>query len=169
MNTVKLTIATFFFVGYSPIAPGTCGSVVASAVYIAVAYMFPCHLSAVCGILILGALVANIWTCGWARRFFGSDDPQKVVIDEVLGCYVAIILVIGFRSGPEIGPQPWIEAILALGLFRLFDITKPFPIRRIEKLGGGWGLWMDDLAAGVYAGIAAQIGIFCYNAVTGRI
>ena len=155
MNTLKRAIATFFFTGYSPVAPGTCASVLSAGIYVAVAYAFPCHTGAIVGAFIIVALGANLWTGRWAQNAFGGSDPQKMVVDECLGYFAATFLV----SGPE----PWLTALLALGLFRLFDIAKPYPIRRLEKLPGAWGLAMDDLAAGICANVVLQAGLMFYR------
>jgi phosphatidylglycerophosphatase A len=74
-------------------------------------------------------------------RESGRKDPQFVVIDEVAGQWIALL---GSRAD-------WRHALLALGLFRLFDITKPFPARQLESLPEGWGIVFDDVAAGLYA------------------
>jgi phosphatidylglycerophosphatase A len=80
----------------------------------------------------------------------GERDPSCAVIDEVLGMGVAMFLL---PQGPE-----WPFIIMAVILFRLFDIWKPFPIRRLEKLPGGWGIMTDDLVAGLYAFAWVQVG-----------
>jgi phosphatidylglycerophosphatase A len=96
--------------------------------------------------LILGVPAATI-----VARESGRKDPQFVVIDEVAGQWIALL---GSRAN-------WRHALVALLLFRLFDITKPFPIRRLEDLPGGWGIVFDDVAAGLYAlGVASLLRIW---------
>jgi phosphatidylglycerophosphatase A len=74
-------------------------------------------------------------------REAGREDPQFVVVDEVAGQWIALI-----------GARPdWAHALVALALFRLFDIWKPWPVRRLEQLPGGWGIMLDDVAAGLLA------------------
>ncbi|MGI8771500.1 MAG: phosphatidylglycerophosphatase A family protein [Acidobacteriaceae bacterium] len=72
-------------------------------------------------------------------RESGREDPGHVVIDEVAGQWTTLIV-----CHPD-----WLHALMALALFRLFDITKPWPIRKLEALPGGWGIMLDDLAAGL--------------------
>jgi phosphatidylglycerophosphatase A len=84
-------------------------------------------------------------------RESGRKDPQFVVIDEVAGQWIALL---GSRAN-------WRHALIALLLFRLFDIAKPFPIRRLENLPGGWGIVFDDVAAGLYAlGVASLLHLW---------
>ena len=78
-------------------------------------------------------------------------DPGFVVIDEVVGQWIALLG----------SPADWRHGLIALVLFRLFDITKPFPVRRLERLPGGWGIVFDDVAAGLYAlGVASLLRIW---------
>jgi phosphatidylglycerophosphatase A len=86
-----------------------------------------------------------------AARESGLHDPQFVVIDEVAGQWIALLL----------SPVDWRHALIAVVLFRLFDITKPFPARQLERLPEGWGIVFDDVAAGLYAlGIASLLRIW---------
>jgi phosphatidylglycerophosphatase A len=92
-----------------------------------------------CGIalsILLGVPASTI-----AARESGREDPGFVVVDEVAGQWIALLG----------GHASWQHAVLALMLFRLFDITKPFPVRNFESLPEGWGIVFDDVAAGLYA------------------
>ena len=80
----------------------------------------------------------------------GEKDPSSAVIDEVAGMGIAMLAI----------PNQWPFVIMAIILFRLFDIWKPYPIRELEKLPGGWGIMTDDLLAGVYANVWIQIGVW---------
>jgi phosphatidylglycerophosphatase A len=96
--------------------------------------------------IILGVPAATI-----AERESGRHDPGFVVIDEVAGQWLALLG----------SPADWRHGLIALVLFRIFDITKPFPVRRLERLPGGWGIVFDDVAAGLYAlGIASLVQIW---------
>lgn len=138
------TVATFFGAGLGKPGPGTWGSV--GAVLAWALYAFFAHPSAhtllvalLIGIaltLVLGVPAATI-----AARESGRKDPGFVVIDEVAGQWIALLF----------SPFDWQHALAALLLFRLFDITKPFPIRKLESLPEGWGIVFDDVAAGIYA------------------
>jgi phosphatidylglycerophosphatase A len=86
-----------------------------------------------------------------AARESGRHDPGFVVIDEVAGQWITLLFC----------PVDWRHGLIALILFRLFDISKPFPIRRLEDLPEGWGIVFDDVAAGLYAlGVAALLRIW---------
>ena len=142
-------VAAFFGAGFGKPGPGTYGSI--AAVLLWAAFAFTLHpsthtltLALLIGIalsLIFGVPAATI-----VARESGRHDPQFVVIDEVAGQWITLLFC----------PFDWPHALLALILFRLFDVTKPFPIRRIERLPEGWGIVFDDVAAGLYAlGIAS--------------
>jgi phosphatidylglycerophosphatase A len=92
-------------------------------------------------VLIVTAL--GIWASGYAERVYGEKDPHRVVIDEIAGFFVAVFLL----------PWDWRWIGAAFFLFRLFDVWKPWPIRRLQALPGGWGIMVDDLLAGTYTGL----------------
>ncbi len=154
---IRRALATFFYTGYSPVAPGTCASVLSAGFYLLIAYGCPGCLDAAVGILVAATFAANIRVGSWAQKEFGEKDPQKVVIDEALGFFAAVFLISG--------PQPWLIAVIALALFRVFDIAKPFPIRYLEKLRGGWGIALDDFGAGIAANLVFRIGLLVYVAL----
>ncbi len=127
-------IGTWFGCGYFPKGPGTVGSLAAVAI---AATGVPVGLAA---LLLLGPAV---WASGRVALRLGGKDPQIVVVDEVVGQWITL-------AGVPLSP-----AALALGflLFRFFDIVKPWPVRRFESLPGGWGVMMDDVAAGALGAI----------------
>ena len=140
---LALTLATWFGCGYAPKAPGTAGSVAALAIGIALheyAGFAWWHF------LILAAAVAGpaVWAAGVAAKAHQTKDPQFVVIDEVLGQWIALAGARTFN---------WRSYALALALFRLFDIFKPPPVRQLEALPGGFGINADDVMAGIYAAL----------------
>ena len=104
-------------------------------------------------LLVLVALLIfflGVWAGGQSEKFFGRTDPRQVVIDEVVGQMVTFLLV------PH---ASWKLLLAGFGLFRVFDVTKPFPISRAERLPGGWGIMVDDVIAGLYAlGALALLG-----------
>jgi phosphatidylglycerophosphatase A len=102
------------------------------------------------GILLVALLLLGVRACGRLEREEGFKDPSHAVIDEVLGIGIALWAV----------PQEWYYVVSALLLFRVFDIWKPFPIRKAEKLPGGWGVMMDDVLAGTFARVWVQVGIW---------
>jgi phosphatidylglycerophosphatase A len=147
-------VATFFGAGLGKPGPGTWGSAAAVLLWAAVAGgLHPSPdillLTLCCGIalsLLIGVPAASI-----VARESGRNDPGFVVIDEVAGQWITLLL----------SPFNWRNALLAFVLFRLFDITKPFPIRRIERLPAGWGIVFDDVGAGLYAwGVASLLRLW---------
>jgi phosphatidylglycerophosphatase A len=136
-------IATWFYCGYVPIAPGTAGS----AAGLAVAWLL--HRFAgfePAGFLMLGllALAPASWAANATAVQTGLKDPQIVVVDEVVGQWIAL------AGAAHLNWKSWTAAFI---LFRLFDIWKPPPVRQLERVPGGAGIVLDDAAAGVYAAL----------------
>jgi phosphatidylglycerophosphatase A len=102
-------------------------------------------LWALLGAVVLSIFMVGVWAAGGAEKFFGQTDPRYVVIDEVVG------QMLTFLARPD-GAWTWLLA--GFVLFRIFDVVKPFPARRVERLAGGWGIMMDDVAAGAYSMVA---------------
>ncbi|MGI4756126.1 MAG: phosphatidylglycerophosphatase A family protein [Janthinobacterium lividum] len=135
-------VATFFGAGFLKPGPGTYGSIAAVLVWFLVARNVSPHLLPWITLgMALAATAIGIPAATRVATESGRKDPQIVVIDEVAGQWLALTLCL-----PSL---PF--ALLGLVCFRLFDIWKPFPIRRLEKLPSGTGIVVDDLAAGVYA------------------
>ncbi len=144
MRKFAAVLATFFGVGLAPAAPGTAASAVA-----ALAYALALHDLAR---PLYGALVVLLFFVGAAvsaahAADLGRPDPGRIVIDEVCGQLVALAFL----------PAGWLPAGLSFALFRFFDIIKPWPIRRLEKLPGGWGIMADDVGAGLAAALLARL------------
>ena len=147
-------VATFFGAGFGKPGPGTWGSVAAVLLWAGVAYGFHPSPQTLLLALLAGialTLVFGIPAATIAARESGREDPGFVVIDEVAGQWIALLF----------SPVDWHHALIALILFRLFDITKPFPARQLESLPEGWGIVFDDVAAGLYAlGVASLLRIW---------
>ncbi|MDR3726390.1 MAG: phosphatidylglycerophosphatase A [Terracidiphilus sp.] len=144
------TVATFFGAGFGKPGPGTWGSVAAVLLWAAVAWGLHPAPQTLLLILLVGialTLVLGIPAATIAARESGREDPGFVVVDEVAGQWIALL---GSQAN-------WRHALLALVLFRIFDITKPFPIRRLEYLPEGWGIVLDDVGAGLYALLVAWL------------
>lgn len=147
-------VATFFGAGFGKPGPGTWGS--AAAVVLWGVYAWAGNPSSalltialIAGILLTVAIGVPAATI--AARESGRKDPSFVVVDEVAGQWIALLG----------SPVDWRHGLIAFVLFRLFDITKPFPARQLEKLPEGWGIVFDDVAAGLYAwGVAALLRIW---------
>ena len=136
-------LSTWFGCGYAPLAPGTAGSAAAIAIAILVARRagwMPYWFAALAVVVSAPA----IWASGETARQARLKDPGFVVIDEVVGQWLAL-------SGAR--PLNWKSYLAAFLLFRLFDIWKPFPVRQLESLPGGVGIVADDLMAGLYAAL----------------
>jgi phosphatidylglycerophosphatase A len=147
-----VALATWFGCGFSPFAPGTAGSLGALLPAIMLAeyagwkpYYF--------GALAAAALAPSIWAADRTARHYGKKDPGLVVVDEVVGQWIAIsgATVLNWKS--------WLAAFL---LFRLMDIWKPAPVRRLESLPGGVGIVADDVMAGIY-GALVLFAAGCFN------
>ena len=135
-------VATFFGIGRLKPGPGTWASVVTVILWAAASWLTPPANRSLATVLaaVLVTLL-GIPAATKVARTTGIKDPQFVVIDEVAGQLVALIAV----------PLAWKSFLAGLILFRVFDIMKPFPIRRLERLPEGVGIVVDDLGAGVYA------------------
>ena len=167
---LALAIATCG-VGYLPLAPGTWGSLVGVGVYIlargaAMEFFFEIGarrnfnlLHVYYGVIafelvaVLAIALAGTWAASRTEKLSGRKDPGKVVIDEVVGQFIALIPV------PFVLEAAWWTAILAFVLFRFFDIVKPYPARRLESLEAGLGIMADDIVAGVYAAIVVALAV----------
>ena len=128
-------IATGFFSGYSGFAPGTVGSGVALAIYCLLPPLNPWAW----GGLLVGLFFVGVYTSGACEKSWGKD-PRCVVIDEFVGFFVTVSLF----------PQSVLMGIVGFVVFRILDITKPPPARRVEALPGGWGIVGDDVIVGIY-------------------
>ena len=122
--------------------------------------------------LVLGAI--GVWSAARAASYAGSKDPQFVVIDEVAGMHLALLLPLIPIALPHLTSRAdlsdftiffalslvnWKYLLLGFILFRVFDIWKPWPVRSLEKLPGGWGIMADDWMAGVYAAILLRVAL----------
>ncbi len=142
-NPIHL-LAFGFGAGLSPKAPGTVGTAVAVLIYLALPSMSPIIYAG----LILVSFIFGIWLCGKTAEDLGVHDHGGIVWDEFVGLWVAMAAL----------PVSWASIILGFGLFRLFDIFKPWPISWMDKnISGGLGIMLDDIAAGVAT--AVSIGL----------
>jgi len=130
--------------GLAPVAPGTFGTVAAIPLYW---LMSDLPLAAYLGITLVLFLV-GCWLCGWSARDLGVHDHSGIVWDEVVGLLITMTAV----------PAGWGAIALGFGLFRLFDIWKPWPIKGIDaRVDGGFGIMLDDVIAGLYAAVCLQL------------
>ena len=131
-------VAFGFGTGLAPFAPGTFGSlpgVLLAWLLLDVGIYFQLGVA-------VALSLAGIWICGESARRIGVHDHGGIVWDEICGMYITLLLA----------PPTWLGFALAFGLFRFFDIVKPWPIRDLDhRLGGGLGIMLDDLVAALYA------------------
>ena len=144
MQKFILAISSGLGLGYSPVAPGTAGSVL--GVVIALAYSRLGGYKVISGPAYLAICVlvtiVGVWAAGRAEAIYGQKDCGKIVIDEVAGMLITMYLL----------PATPLYLFAGFLVFRLFDIVKPFPARRIDQnVKGGLGVMLDDVVAGVYS------------------
>lgn len=143
MNRLAWLWATWFGCGLWPWGPGTAGSLAALALAWAASRVdgvAPWHLAALAMLLLAPSIAAATRTA----EMSGKKDPSIVVVDEVLGQWMTL-------AGA--GAWTWPQLLAAFVLFRMFDITKPWPVRQFERLPGGTGIVADDIMAGVYGAV----------------
>jgi phosphatidylglycerophosphatase A len=129
--------------GFSPIAPGTVGTLGAVPLAWALSRLgWPAYLGATALLLVLGVVAADR-----AGRHWGVVDASPIVIDEVVGYLLTMALV----------PFSWLTALSGFVLFRLFDVVKPWPVSALDRIKSGLGVMLDDVAAGVLAWVALQL------------
>ena len=137
-------VGTFFGIGLIGGGPGTWASLTAAVIWFFAAreaHLSSAELALGTAVAALGATLIGIPAGSIVERESGREDPGHVVIDEVAGQWIALAAC----------PVEIRHLLLAFGLFRLFDIVKPWPARQLERLHGGLGIMMDDVAAGIYA------------------
>jgi phosphatidylglycerophosphatase A len=142
---LPLAIATVFGVGYAPFAPGTVGSAAGLVLW----WILPATV-AVQAVAIGALFVLGSWSGNVAEHYYGRTDPGQVVIDEVMGMLITLFL----------NPVGWRGALAAFLLFRMFDVIKPYPANRLEKLHGGVGVMADDGMAAIYANLVLRAGLY---------
>src|SRR5262245_48972027 len=140
LRRLGVFVATCAHVGYAPVAPGTFGSLVALVLYYLIRRQqsTTIELGAIAVIVVIG-----LWSATEAEHHFGGIDPGPVVIDEVVGMLMTLAL----------HPVNIWGAIVGFLIFRVLDIVKPWPARRLELLPGGFGVVLDDMMAGVYGNL----------------
>lgn len=144
MRTASRVLATFFGVGLFPAAPGTLASAVAVLLYKLALHelSWPLYLLLLASLFWAGAAAAAA-----TAAELGRPDPGRIVVDEVCGQLLAIALF----------SDAWVPLAISFALFRFFDIIKPWPIRKLERLPGGWGIMADDIGAGLAAAVLGRL------------
>src|SRR3989338_180414 len=152
-NKLIKFIATGFYSGYSPIAPGTAGSLVGVLIYL---LTFSLQLSAFSYFLLtISIVLIGIWVSEKAEYIFKRKDSQKIVIDEIAGILISLFML----------PHEFWIVLSGFIIFRIIDISKPFYM--LENLQNGFGVMMDDVAAGIATNLILQIFYFLYPIYSG--
>jgi phosphatidylglycerophosphatase A len=124
------------------VAPGTAGTALAAVLYW---LLWPERWPAGVAVILLFFLL-GVWSASFMEKKLGPDPPP-VVVDEMVGYWIAMLAF----------PRSWILAVAGFFIFRIFDIFKPFPVRRAERLPSGWGIMADDVLAGIYTNLALRL------------
>jgi phosphatidylglycerophosphatase A len=140
-------IATCGYVGYLPVAPGTWGTLLAFGVYLLLPRSQWSLIIAFAVSFALGAWAARVGARELWPDSRKKNDPGRICVDEFAAFFVAVMFL----------PYGIVYGLFAFFLTRVFDIVKPFPGRRCEKIPGGWGIMADDFVAGIYANVCLQI------------
>lgn len=141
-DKIVKTIAMFFGIGYLPFMPGTWGSLAGAAVYFLVRHNIFLYLTVVITLFFLG-----FYAAGKAEILLGKKDDKRIVIDEVCGMLLLYLLI----------PEGIAYLMAGFILYRIFDILKPYPIKKIENIGGSAGIIIDDIIAALYSFVAITL------------
>lgn len=142
-SLVKL-LSTFFYIGRFPWAPGTAGSAAGLLIFLGTAHAPSLRAALFCAIAVCGFLVS-----GRAEKIFKKKDPKEVVIDEVAGIFLVFFAL----------PVSVKTILVGFLVYRILDVVKPPPARRLEKMGGGFGIMADDILCALYAHLALRFSI----------
>jgi len=156
---MKRLLASCFGLGRLPVAPGTWGSL-PPAIIFGLMWHFgasPVLISVIMAALTLAGSAVCVICAPAVIRATGKADPREVVADEFAGQALTFLVIPFLAMGTISTKQIWVTTVLGFLLFRLFDIVKPWPIRKLEKLPKGWGVLADDLLAAVCAAIVLLI------------
>jgi phosphatidylglycerophosphatase A len=154
-DALAVAVATGLGAGFAPVAPGTFGSLVGLLIAYGLIELFKFEVLLLQNSLLLlsvGLTALGVWAAARAEKIFDRKDAGQIVIDEVCGQLISFAFVAPYLV--KIGGR-WRWALLVgFALFRAFDVFKPYPLRRLEGLGGGLGVMADDVLAGVYVAVA---------------
>jgi phosphatidylglycerophosphatase A len=138
---------TGLYSGYSPVAPGTAGTILAALIYILEFIIFKTDCLIINFIIIIIIFYPSIKLGSAGEKFFNRKDPSEVVLDEMVGLWISVLFI----------PFSLKIVLLAFIIFRIIDIFKPYPIRKAENLRGGLGIMLDDCIAGIYTNIIIRL------------
>ena len=144
MNNLTKLLSTFFYIGYSPLAPGSAASLAG----VIICYILQNHPALYIVVWAIVTIAGFVFT-GQMEKMAEKKDPSCVVIDEVSGMMIALFML----------PFQWPVVISAFFLFRAFDMFKIYPSNKLEYLPGAAGIMLDDIVAGIYTNVVMQIAI----------
>lgn len=148
INFIEKLLGSGFYTGYIPIASGTWGSLAGLIIYLFPGFENPSLMIFMISLFILiGVPIATKF-----EKLYGKD-PKECTIDEVVGMWITLLFI----------PKKIWWIVLAFLIWRALDILKPFPARKLEEIKGGWGIMLDDIAAGIYSFILVQLVIDVFN------
>jgi len=137
-------VATFFGIGLCPVAPGTLATAAGALIAFFFRFSFSFYAVVMVAVIVVGFISAHE-----AEKAFGKKDPGAIVIDEVAGIMISFFMI----------PMYWPVIVTGFFLFRAFDMFKVPPADRFESMGGGAGIMLDDIMAGVYTNVTLQIAL----------
>ncbi len=149
-DRLRAAVVSCLGLGYSPVVPGTVGSLAGVLFAFCGGSFTAVHFGLWLAAGALLGLLAGIGLGGWAEKHYGSKDPSQFVLDEFVGYCIALLRL-------KAGAPSLLEIASAFFLFRLFDVAKPWPARRLEFLPKGLGIMLDDVFAGLYALIVVSM------------
>ena len=148
-------LATGFYLGYVPVLPGTAGTLLGVVIYFLLMGKYEDQVWSFVLPFLAVLTVLTGWLCHRAELLFMREDDSRLVLDETIGFLWAMFAL----------PADWRFVLLGFILFRIFDISKIFPIGQLQKLKGGLGVVADDLAAALYANLFIRFIIYLFPAV----
>jgi phosphatidylglycerophosphatase A len=146
-------LSTVFGIGFIPFMPGTFGTAAAAALYLLIRedIVEKAHVTLTILPLIVLAYFIGVFITGKAEKKLGHD-AGSIVFDEFVGYFISVMFL----------PKSLLLAVYAFAIFRVFDIAKPYPIKLLQKLKGGWGVMTDDVLAGIYTNVFLQVLVRIY-------
>ncbi len=145
-DIISLILATGFGIGYSPIAPGTAGSILAVFLFLGLSYL-NIYLYI---ITIIVFFFIGLWASDFTGKFYNDADSPKIVIDEIIGIFITYIPLYYFTLNPT-------NIIMGFIIFRIFDIVKPFPANRANAIKKPLFVLLDDIIASVYSALVLSL------------
>src|SRR5262245_54162812 len=140
MTRLAVFVCSFGYIGFFPFAPGTVGSAAGLVLFAVTRHSGIPYLDAM---LIVGLFIAGVVFTPPCEQDLRCTDPGPIVIDEVMGMLMTLFMI----------PVGWVGLLTGFLLFRVLDVAKPFPARRLERMHGGYGVMLDDAMAGIYANL----------------